>query len=245
MPDFSYISDNLAAIRSRLSAAAERKGHKLPRLIAVTKSASDEEVEALLSLGIDAIAENRPQMFAAREEILLRARGERAAHGKPPLATEIHLIGHLQTNKAKLVVGRAACIQSLDSMRLAEEIEKQAAAKGILQPVLIEINSGCEPQKGGILPGEAEAFAEALTGLSHLRVMGLMTIGPVLESTEEYRPYFRATRLLAEGLAARGLLPEQPTLSMGMSDSFEVAAEEGATEVRVGRSLFVKAANDA
>ncbi len=240
MSDFGYIRDNLCDVRRRLFAAAERGGYKTPRLIAVTKSASDDEVRALLSFGIDAIAENRPQMFAAREAILAEKNAERSAHGEAPLPTEMHLIGHLQTNKAKLVVGRAASIQSLDSERLALEIEKQAAARGICQPVLIEINSGCEAQKGGILPGEAEAFADWLRGLPHLSVRGLMTIGPVLADKEEYRPYFGATRLLARSLSARALLPAEPTLSMGMSDSFEVAAEEGATEVRVGRTLFLK-----
>ena len=238
MSDFTYIKSNLDRVRQRLLAAAARGGHPMPRLIAVTKSAGDCEVEALLGYGIDAIAENRPQMFAAREAILARLNAERAGAGDALLATEMHLIGHLQTNKAKLVVGRAASIQSLDSERLALEIEKQAAARGIVQPVLIEINSAEEEQKGGILPGEALAFAEWLTALPHLAVRGLMTIGPVLAVQEEYRPYFASTRHLADTLAGSGLLPSRYTLSMGMSDSFEVAAEEGATEVRVGRTLF-------
>lgn len=238
MSDFSYIARNLAAVKARLLAASQQSGHPVPRLIAVTKSASDDEVKALLGLGVDAIAENRPQMFAAREAILARVNAEREVRGEVPLATELHLIGHLQTNKAKLVVGRAATIQSLDSERLATELERQAAARGTVQPVLIEINSAREPQKGGILPEEAEAFAEWLKDLPHLSVGGLMTIGPVLDTEEGYRPYFKATRALALTLAGRGLLPAYPTLSMGMSDSFGVAAEEGATEVRVGRTLF-------
>ena len=238
MADFSYIKENLDRVRERLLAAARRGGYPTPRLIAVTKSASDEEVEALLSYGVDAIAENRPQMFTAREAILARVNAERAVSGREPLPTEMHLIGHLQTNKARLVVGRAASIQSLDSERLALEIEKQAAAKGVLQPVLIEINSGREEQKGGILPEEAEAFAKRVSSLPHLSLAGLMTIGPVLACREDYRPYFCETRALMHALTAQGLLPGAPTLSMGMSDSYRVAAEEGATQLRIGRALF-------
>lgn len=232
---FSYIRENLDEVRTRLAAAAARAGRAVPRLIAVTKSATDEEVAALLRFGVDAIAENRPQLFTARRDILAALRREGVA-----LSTEIHLIGNLQTNKIKYVIGEAALIQSLGSLRLAEELEKQAERRGIAVPVLIEVNSGREAQKGGLMPEDVPAFCEALRGLPHLDPRGLMTMGPDCETPEGYRPYFTLTRTLAEALAADGLLPDSPLLSMGMSGSYEVAAEEGATHVRVGRTLFQK-----
>ncbi len=233
LSEFTYIAENLAAVRERLAAAAARGGYPVPKLIAVTKSATDDEVRALLALGAEAIAENRAQLFRARADIidaLPRREGQ-----TPP---EIHLIGSLQTNKVKYVVGRAATVQSLDSQRLAEALEAQAAKCGVTVPVLIEVNSGREEQKGGLLPEEVEAFAETLRKYPHLTPLGLMTMGPDCEESEDYRPYFRLVRELAEVLSSRGLLPEQPTLSMGMSGSYEIAAEEGATHVRIGRTLF-------
>lgn len=233
--EYAYIKENLATVRERLAAAAARGGHPVPRLIAVTKSATDDEVRALLAFGVEAIAENRAQLFRARADIidaLPRAEGQ-----EPP---EIHLIGSLQTNKVKYVVGRAATVQSLDSARLAEALEAQAEKRNVTVPVLIEVNSGREEQKGGLLPEEVTAFAEELRCYPHLLPLGLMTMGPDCEAPEGYRPYFRLVRELAASLAARELLPEHPTLSMGMSGSYEIAAEEGATHVRVGRMLFEK-----
>lgn len=233
LSEYTYIKDNLDRVRERLAAAAARAGQATPTLIAVTKSATDDEVRALLAFGIPAIAENRPQLFEVR----------RALIAEEDYPTEIHLIGHLQTNKVKTVVGEAALIQSLDSLRLAAEIEKRAAAKDVTVGVLIEVNSGREEAKGGLLPEEVEDFAASLSGYPHLIPMGLMTMGPDCENPEDYRPYFTLTRELAVSLAAKGLLPEAPLLSMGMSDSYEVAAEEGATHVRVGRTLFRKNIN--
>ena len=230
LTEYRYIEDNLAAVRARLADAAARRGHAVPKLIAVTKSATDDEVRALLSFGVDAIAENRPQCFRARAAIATEL-------GVLP-TPELHLIGSLQTNKVKYVIETAALIQSLDSERLAAEIERQAERRGISARVLIEVNSGREESKGGLLPEEVTAFAEGLTRFPHIKALGLMTMGPDCESPEDYRPYFQRTRELAEELAARGLLPEKPLLSMGMSESYEIAAEEGATMVRVGRTLF-------
>ncbi|MBQ2718850.1 MAG: YggS family pyridoxal phosphate-dependent enzyme [Clostridia bacterium] len=228
--EYAYIERNLRNVRARLAAAAARAGRPVPRLIAVTKSADDGEVRALLGLGIDAIAENRPQLFSARAALIDEADTD----------TEIHLIGHLQTNKAKTVVGRAALIQSLDSERLAAELQKQAERHGLTVPVLIEVNSGREEAKGGLLPEEVDAFAAALRAYPAITPLGLMTMGPDCEDPEDYRPYFRLVREAAERLSAAGLLPPSPLLSMGMSTSYEVAAEEGATHVRVGRTLFRK-----
>lgn len=232
---YDYIKRNLERVRARLAAAALHAGVPVPRLVAVTKSASDDEVRALLALGVDAIAENRPQLFRTRAAIQDEMR-----EADPAVSGEIHLIGHLQANKIKYVLGRAALIQSLDSLRLAEELERAAAARGVTVPVLLEVNSGRESEKGGFLPEEVPAFARELCRLPHIVPKGLMTMGPNLPTPEEYRPYFRLVRKLACELSSDGLLPPVPTLSMGMSDSYEVAAEEGATIVRVGRTLFWK-----
>ena len=238
--DYAYIEKNLSEVRARLTAAAKRVGNPTPTLIAVTKSATDDEVRALVAAGVDAIAENRPQLFTARAAILdeMTARASEAGIGH--ITPDIHLIGTLQTNKVKYVVERAATIQSLDSEKLAAEIEKQAEKRGVTAKVLIEVNSGREEAKGGLMPEDVRAFAEGLSRFPHLVPCGLMTMGPDCEDPEDYRPYFRLTRALAEELSAAGLLPASPILSMGMSGSYEVAAEEGATHVRVGRTLFVR-----
>ncbi len=229
MENYSYIRDNLARVRAKLAAAAARGGYPVPRLMAVTKSADDGQVAALLSSGIEAIGENRQQLFTARARLAEEV-------GKP---VEMHLIGQLQTNKVKYVVERAALIHSLDSLRLAEEIDRQGARHGVRPGVLIEVNSGREPQKGGLLPEEVPSFAAGLSRFPNLRVLGLMTMGPDCERPEEYRPYFRETRALLLRLAGDGRFEtDTPVLSMGMSDSYEIAAEEGATLVRVGRGLF-------
>ncbi len=225
---FSYIRHNLERVSATLAEVAARRGTPPATLVAVTKSASDEEVLALAALGVSSMAENRVPCYLARRDLL-------AAHGFAPA---LHLIGSLQTNKVKYIARDVALIQSLDSLHLAAEIEKQGTKAGRKIPVLIEVNSACEAAKGGLAPEEVADFAAALSDFSHLAPRGLMTMGPVCEDEEDYRPYFRRTREICDRLAARGLLGPTPILSMGMSDSYRVAAEEGATLVRVGRTLF-------
>lgn len=227
MEEYGYIRDNLCRVRETCFTRAEKLGLPVPRVIAVTKSATDEQVRALVGYGQDAIAENRASLFCERYDLF--------GNGERP---EMHLIGQLQTNKVKLVIGKTALIQSLDSAHLAAEIEKQAAKRDITVRVLIEVNSGREEAKGGVMPEECEAFAETLAGYPHLCAEGLMTMAPVCESEDEYRPFFRETARLCRKLADGGLLPKSPILSMGMSGSYAVAVEEGATMVRVGRGLF-------
>ena len=135
-------------------------------------------------------------------------------------------------------MGHAALIQSVDRMSLAEEIQKRAAKAGICQGVLLEINSGREEAKGGVLPEEAEALAEEISRLPNLSLRGVMTMGPVGVETEVLRQAFRETREMFERLSQKGLLGDSPILSMGMSESFPLAIEEGATMVRIGRTLF-------
>ncbi len=229
--EYSYIAENLAAIRREIASAASRVGAPPARLLPVTKSASDGEVLALLSLGVDAIAENRTNLFTHRRELA-------NAHGYTP---EMHLIGSLQKNKVKYVADSVSLIQSLDSLSLAKEIDRQAEKNGRTIPVLLEVNSGREENKGGIMPEDALAFAASLSAFPHIALYGVMTMGPNCASEEEYRPYFQATRAIFDTLSARGDFgTASPVLSMGMSDSFRVAVEEGATLVRVGSALFRK-----
>lgn len=228
--DLSYISRNLAAVRAALDEIAARTGDPPAKVIPVTKSASDEEVLALCACGVPAIAENRVPNYRARRDLLAGA----------GFTVPLHLIGSLQTNKVKYIAEDVALIQSLDSLRLAEEIARRAAAVGRKIPVLIEINSGREANKGGILPEDLFSFRASLEHLSSsLDFAGLMTMAPACETEEEYRPYFRTVRALFDRMKEEGgfTLP-CPQLSMGMSDSWRVAAEEGATMVRIGRFLF-------
>lgn len=230
MGSFSYIGQNLARIREKCALRAQTLGIPAPTLLAVTKSATDEEVRALVTeFGQAAIAENRVQMFTARYDLF-----------DDITRPEMHVIGSLQTNKVKYMVDKCALLHSLDSLRLAEEIEKQAAKRDCVLSVLIEINSGREEAKGGVLPEEAEAFAERVAAYPHIKLRGVMTMAPVLPTPEEYRPFFRETAAIFRRLSDRGMLTDAPILSMGMSDSYEVAIEEGATLIRVGRALFRK-----
>lgn len=229
MNDYSYIGDNLTAVRKALSAAARRSGRAAPRLVAVTKSATPEEFLALVETGIGDIAENRVPLF--RDRLALLDRVDRHP--------DFHLIGSLQTNKVKYLIGKTALIQSLDSIRLAAEIDRLSRVHGCITDVLVEVNSGREAAKGGVFPEDIPAFLASLAAYPTVRVCGLMTMGPVSPDPETLRPYFRATRELF--LSCRFAV-EKPVLSMGMSDSYTVAAEEGATMVRVGRALFRKPA---
>lgn len=232
MADFSYIKNNVEAVLGKLAEIAGGQGRDVPTLVAVTKSATDEEVLALAALGIRDMAENRPQMLAARQDLLMNA-------GYTDV--RMHEIGNLQTNKVRLVLPRAHLIHSLGSDRLAEEMEREAEKLGMKVPVLLEINSGCEESKGGIYPVDALAFASWISDFQHLSLRGVMTMAPVVADPEEERPYFRLTRELFEKIGEKvGYDTENPILSMGMSDSYAVAAEEGSTLVRVGRRLFMK-----
>ena len=228
--DFSYIKRNFEELKGQIQSISSRVGVSEPKLVAVTKSGSDEELLALASFGAAAIGENRPGELSRRGELL------RAAGYMP----ELHEIGTLQSNKAKLVCPIATLIHSLDSLSLAKELCRQGEKLGKSIDVLIEINSALEEQKGGILPDDAERFIEEVLSFGNLNIRGLMTMGPVCESTEEYRPYFRLTKKLFDKFNMRYGFGKDPVLSMGMSDSFEVAIEEGSTLVRVGRRLFYK-----
>ena len=225
--DFSYVDENLAAIRARIDAARDRSGGREVTLLAAVKYTDTEHINYLHSLGVNDIGENRVQQLLEHWEALDREN------------LRVHFIGTLQKNKVKYIIDKVSMIHSLDSLSLAQEIEKQAAKHGIVMDVLVEINSGMEENKSGILPDEAAAFCESLGQFSHLNLRGFMTMAPKCEKNEEYRKYFCKTSQLCLDIWQKTLHNiDRPILSMGMSDSFEIAIEEGADIVRVGRALF-------
>ena len=228
--DYGYIEKNLRELEAELALLAKRAGKEKITLVCVTKSGSDEELSALVRAGASDIGENRPQELKRRGELL----------SKEGLSPTLHEIGNLQRKNVKLIIDKVALIHSLDSLELAAEIDKRAAAVGRKVPVLVEINSAEEEAKGGISPNGARAFCESVKQFEHLELKGLMTMGPPLDDAELMRPYFRLTREIFDELASDGFFSGEPVLSMGMSDSYAVAIEEGATLVRVGRRLFKK-----
>ena len=231
MNSLSYIEKNLCQVKEDIRVYAEKCGVKEPKLIAVTKSASDEEVLELARLGVRAIGENRSSLFVDRYELL---------HEKYP-DMEFNFIGHLQSNKVKYIADKVSAIHSLDRLDLAREIDRQAKKRNIKIPVLIEVNSGREQAKSGVLPEDAISFYESLSSFDRLVGVGLMTMAPDCDTEEQYRPYFRLTREIFDEIKSRkGFATDTPMLSMGMSDSYRVAIEEGSTAVRVGRRLFLK-----
>lgn len=195
-------------------------------LVAAAKQNPPEKVLAAIEAGIKIIGENYVQEAASAFQLIGRR-------------VQWSFIGHLQKNKVKKAVEIFDLIETVDSLELAEEINRRAAAAGLVMPVLIEVNSGREPQKFGVLPENVEDLARAIATLPHLRLRGLMTMGPFEGNPEEARPYFRLTRQLFEKLKDLGLPgTEINVLSMGMTNSYRVAIEEGATRVRLGTRIF-------
>lgn len=203
-------------------------------VVAVTKSGSDEELLTLVKAGAGDIAENRPTELKRRAE-LLRSNG---------YSPRFHEIGNLQRNKVKLVINEASLIHSVGKYELAEEISRQATRLGITAHVLIEINSAREPAKGGAMPEEAEELYLKVRSLPGLSVKGLMTMGPAYENAEKMRPYFRLTKEIFDSIKEKHGFDGEGILSMGMSNSYAVAIEEGSTLIRVGRKLFEKTKGD-
>lgn len=226
------LAQRIAAIRARVTAAAMRAG-RAPEsvgIVAVSKTMPAEAVMAAAAHGLRIFGENRVQ--EAREKIVAVS-----AAGLDDVRWE--LIGHLQTNKAARAVELFARVQSVDSLRLAEALEARAAQMERVLPILLEVNVAGEVSKTGLAPGEVVGAARTIAALRHLRPEGLMTVAPLGHETEALRPIFRQMRALREILRAE--VPVEggwPELSMGMTDDFEVAIEEGATLVRIGRALF-------
>lgn len=220
------IIDRVEDVSGRLQRAAMPRWGRVPRLIAVTKTVPAERVNELRAAGIDRLGENRVQ------EIL-----EKRPH--LDASFQIDLIGRLQSNKVKYIIDQVSMIQSLDRESLAQEIDRRAQQRGLCMPVLIQVNIGDEPQKGGVAVSQAEAFVRYAAALPGLSVRGLMAVMPDIKDKEALRPYFVRMRNLFDALrqqAPAGVLIEE--LSMGMSGDYELAAEEGATMVRVGSAIF-------
>ncbi|MGQ9602375.1 MAG: YggS family pyridoxal phosphate-dependent enzyme [Candidatus Bipolaricaulia bacterium] len=195
-------------------------------LVAAAKGRRPEEILEAVEAGIEVIGEN----YVQEAEKAFSLIGRRV---------KWHMIGHLQRNKVKRAVELFDLIETVDSVGLAVELEKRCARLGRTMPILIEINSGREPQKAGILPEEAEALLREISRFEHLRVQGLMTMGPRFGDPEAARPYFQETRRLFDKLRALDLPNvEMKYLSMGMSNTYKVAIEEGANIVRIGTKIF-------
>lgn len=222
------ITENYRMIRQKVDEACRRAGRdpQSVTLIAVSKTKPVSMIEELLPYGVTDFGENKPQELREKYEIL-------------PKDIRWHMIGHLQRNKVKYVVGRACMIHSLDSLRLAETIQQQAAKQDLRIPVLIEVNMAGEESKDGVAPQETEALIRQISVFPNLEVQGLMTIAPFVENPEENRVHFRNLFKLFIDIKAQNIDNiNMCCLSMGMTNDYEVAVEEGATHVRVGTGIF-------
>ena len=227
MVDASQINltENLNRVRNRIRAACERCGRD-PReikLVAVSKTVSPEIAAQAVSAGVTDIGENRAQDIAAK----FAAIGDKVTW---------HFIGHLQRNKVKQIIGFVDLIHSLDSPALAEEINRRAAENNKIQKCLLEVNISGEASKYGLRPDEVFAFIKQVAVFDNLKIDGLMTIAPLGADENQARAVFRGLNKLSADISGSGL--ELKRLSMGMTDDFEVAIEEGAHLVRIGRAIF-------
>jgi PLP dependent protein len=226
------VGENVARVRDRIACAARRAGRNSGdiTLVAVTKTHPPERIREAHAAGLRLFGENRVQEFVNKADAL----GDLED-------AEWHMIGHLQSNKAASAAELFAAIDSVDSLKLAEKLNTSAQKLSKKLTVLIEINVGSEAAKSGLFPGsrELETILEAAPRLTNLEFRGLMTIPPFTENPEDARPYFRQLRSLRDALAARKLPAiRMDALSMGMSQDFEIAIEEGSTCVRVGTAIF-------
>ena len=229
--DFSYLDRNINSVREKMTAAKAAAGREDEvTLLAAIKSADADEGNYLhREHGVCDVGENRVQQLLSRYDAL----------DKEDL--RIHFIGSLQTNKVKYIIDKVYMIHSLDSLRLAAEIDARARKQGIVMRVLAEVNSGREESKGGLMPEEVETFCLALREFPNLKLCGFMTMAPKLENKSEYIKYFQEFSQLSVDIWTKKLdNKERPVLSMGMSESYEEAIASGATVVRVGRTLFEK-----
>ena len=230
--DYSYIDRNIADIRARISDAAKASGRNAENvtLLAAIKSADVGEIRYIHEkLGINDVGENRVQQLLERYDAIKDDK------------LRVHFIGTLQTNKVKYIIDKVCMIHSLDSLKLAKEIDKQAKKAGIVMDVLAEVNCGEEENKSGLLPSEVEDFCKSLAEFDSVKLRGFMTMAPKCEKKEDYRKYFSETYKLVLDIWTKKLHNiDVPIISMGMSESFEEAIREGSDIVRVGRGMFVK-----
>ena len=230
----------MAVVRRNIDEAAKRAGRRPEdiALVCVTKQASIEQIKEAIGLGITNIAENRVQDAVEKHEEIASV----ASLPRNDGGVRWHLIGHLQTNKVKKAVEIFDLIHSVDSLRLAEEISKEAAKIGKVQDILIQVNTSGEETKFGITPEELKSLIVNIVRLNNINILGLMTIAPLVDDVEKARTNFRKLNELSEELKIflRSTKYDVRTtaLSMGMSNDYQVAIEEGATIVRIGSAIF-------
>jgi pyridoxal phosphate enzyme (YggS family) len=220
------VRENLKRVKERIASACASSGRDPSevKIVAVTKTHPVEVVREAIAAGINIIGENRVQ--EAEEK-----------HSQVEARVEWHLVGHLQRNKVRKALSIFSMIESLDSLRLAKEIEKESAKRDRITPCLIEVNTSGEDTKFGVAPGGLAELVTEVLKLEHIKLVGLMTLGPLTENEDRIRRSFvqlRELRDRVENIFGCYL----PHLSMGMSDDFEIAVQEGATMVRLGRVLF-------
>lgn len=222
------VCENYRVVEEKVENACKRAGRNREEvtLIAVSKTKPVSMIEELLPLGVRDFGENKVQELTAKEEDL-------------PKDIHWHMIGHLQRNKVKYVVDKVCMIHSVDSLRLAQEISKEAVKHDLVMPVLVEVNVAGEESKFGVSVEEAPSLVEEISKLPGIHVNGLMTIAPYVEDPEENRSVFRNLRKLSVDIGEKNFdNVTMNVLSMGMTGDYEVAIEEGATHVRVGTGIF-------
>ena len=222
------ICENLKEVEAKIEAACKRAGRDRSEvtLIAVSKTKPVEMLEEAYGIGIREFGENKVQEMMDKYEVM-------------PKDIHWHMIGHLQRNKVKYLMGKAALIHSVDSLRLAEEISAQSVKHEVTTDILIEVNIAGEETKFGTDREEAIALVEAAAKLPNIHICGLMTIAPFVENSEDNRKYFQQIRQLSVDIKEKNIdNVDMRILSMGMTGDYEVAIEEGATMVRVGTGIF-------
>jgi pyridoxal phosphate enzyme (YggS family) len=222
------IASNLHIVRDKVSQAALKVGRNPEdiQIIAVTKTVDIPQMEEAIAAGITAVGENRVQEITKKYPLLKEK-------------VDWHLIGHLQTNKVKYIIDKVKMIHSLDRFSLVKEISKRAQQQGIVMPVLVQVNVAEEESKFGLKVEEVIPFLKDIVGIKGLKILGLMTMAPFVEDAEEVRYVFRDLRNLAEKITKQAIPGvEMKHLSMGMTNDYEVAVEEGATLIRVGTGIF-------
>lgn len=224
------LTENVIEVEKRVQAACDRAGRSRDEvtLIAVSKTKPVSDIEAVLTTGILDYGENKVQELSDKFEVL-------------PKNIRWHMIGHLQRNKVKYLIGKVVLIHSVDSLRLAEQIEHEAAKADLVMPVLIEVNVAEEESKFGTTSTAAFELVEAVAKLPHIKIKGLMTIAPFTDNPEDNRVYFKKLKQLSVDIKRKNIdNVDMDELSMGMTGDYEVAIEEGATMVRVGTGIFGK-----
>ncbi len=222
------LKENLEAVEAKIQAACHKSSRSRDEvtLIAVSKTKPVETLKEAYDLGVRIFGENKVQELSDKHDVL-------------PQDIHWHMIGHLQRNKVKYIIDKVDLIHSVDSLRLAETIEKEAAKRDLVANVLLEVNVAKEESKFGLMPEEVFEFIDKIAGFSHIQVKGLMTIAPFVDNPEENRPIFARLRKLSVDIAEKNVdNMTMSILSMGMTNDYQVAIEEGATMVRVGTGIF-------